>query len=261
MTNKLDKIKSNIVKSAELISKSKKVVLMTGAGISVDSGIPTFQGTEGLWSRFGKPKMNAFSEFIKNKDSWWDREINHQRSPYVMELRKAIEKAKPNDAHYAICDIQKLGKINHIITQNIDGLHIESGSKNVIEIHGNRNYLRCIDCENRFRFSSPIFEKPLPCSNCGGVIKYDSVMFGEPIPKLMLKNSKNAIKECDLLIIIGSSSTVRPAAGLSWIAKSDGAKLIEVNINDTKLSSECEIILRGSSTDILPKLYKEISSL
>ena len=82
MTNKLDKIKSNIVKSAELISTSKKVVLMTGAGISVDSGIPTFQGTEGLWARFGKPKMNAFSEFIKNKDSWWDREINHQRCEF-----------------------------------------------------------------------------------------------------------------------------------------------------------------------------------
>ncbi|MEC7880871.1 MAG: Sir2 family NAD-dependent protein deacetylase [Chloroflexota bacterium] len=261
MTQKLDKIKSNIIKSVELISRSKKIVLMTGAGISVDSGIPTFQGTEGLWARFGKPKMNAFSEFIKNDDSWWDREINHQRSPYVMELRRAIERAKPNDAHYAICNIQRLGKIDHVITQNIDGLHVESGCNNVIEVHGNRNYLRCVDCEKRYQFSSPISEKPLPCSNCGGVIKYDSVMFGEPIPKSILKNSKDAIRDCDLLIIIGSSSTVRPAAGFSWIAKSEGAKLIEININDTKLSSECEIILRGSSSEILPSLYQGIASL
>ena len=261
MTQNLDKIKSNIIKSAELISESKKIVLMTGAGISVDSGIPTFQGTEGLWARFGKPKMNAFSEFIKDDDSWWNREINHQRSPYVMELRKAIEKAKPNDAHFSICDIQKLGKIDHVITQNIDGLHIESGCNNVIEIHGNRNYLRCVGCEKRYKFLPPIIKKPPPCDHCGGIIKYDSVMFGEPIPELILRDSKNAIKDCDLLIVAGSSSTVRPAAGLSWIAKSDGAKLIEININDTKLSSECEIILKGSSTDILPRLYEEIVNL
>lgn len=257
LNSSVSKTLENIYKSVELINISKKIVVMTGAGISVDSGIPTFQGTEGLWARYGKPKMSAFSDFLKEQDSWWDREINHQRSPYVLELRRSIETAKPNIAHTILYEMERRGLLSSIITQNIDGLHVDSGCKNIIEIHGNRHFLRCVKCEIRYEFIPPITERPLPCSNCGGSIKYDSVMFGEPIPKSLLRDAKNIIKEADLLMVIGSSSTVRPAAGLAWIAKTEGAKLIEINISQTKLSSECEIILRGSSSKILPQLFSE----
>ena len=254
-------IEKKIIKASKLIIESKKVIVMTGAGISVDSGVPTFQGTEGLWARFGQPKMDAYSDFLKNSESWWVREINHQRSPYVLELRSAIESSKPNLGHKILFELENKNIINAIITQNIDGLHVDAGNKVVCEIHGNRNYLRCIRCDFKIKFKSPLKEKPQNCKLCNGVIKYDSVMFGEPIPKKILENARNIISGCDLVLAIGTSSTVRPAAGLTWIAKAEGSKIIEINTNETKLTNECDLVIRGTSTDILKKIFSEVSQL
>ena len=254
----MSKLDNKIEKASRLITESKKVVVMTGAGISVDSGVPTFQGTEGLWARFGKPKMNAYSDFLKNPEEWWDREINHQRSPYVLELRSAIENSKPNEGHRILQKLEDKKLINSIITQNIDGLHIDAGNKLVCEIHGNRNFLRCVSCHNKFVFDAPITKKPPNCNLCDGIIKYDSVMFGEPIPKKILDNARNIISGADLIIAVGTSSSVRPAAGLSWIAKAEGSKIIEINTNQTKLTSECDVVIKGSATDILRKIYDGI---
>ena len=254
----MSKLDNKIEKASRLITESKKVVVMTGAGISVDSGVPTFQGTEGLWARFGKPKMNAYSDFLKNPEEWWDREINHQRSPYVLELRSAIENSKPNEGHRILQKLEDKKLINSIITQNIDGLHIDAGNKLVCEIHGNRNFLRCVSCHNKFVFDAPITKKPSNCNLCDGIIKYDSVMFGEPIPKKILDNARNIISGADLIIAVGTSSSVRPAAGLSWIAKAEGSKIIEINTNETKLTSECDVVIKGSATDILRKIYDGI---
>ena len=254
-------LEKKIIKASKLIIDSKKVIVMTGAGISVDSGVPTFQGTEGLWARFGKPKMNAYSDFLKNPESWWDREINHQRSPYVLELRKAIEGSKPNSGHKVLFEMENKNIINAVITQNIDGLHVDAGNKNVCEIHGNRNFLRCIRCDYKFKFEAPLIEKPQNCNLCNGIIKYDSVMFGEPIPKKILENARNIIAGCDLVIAVGTSSTVRPAAGLTWIAKAEGSKIIEINTNQTKLTNECDLVIKGTSTDILKKIFSEVSQL
>tara|TARA_B100000902_G_scaffold386059_1_gene428203 strand:+ start:330 stop:1097 length:768 start_codon:yes stop_codon:yes gene_type:complete len=255
----MNELKENVYRASKLILNSKNIVVMTGAGISVDSGVPTFQGTEGLWARFGKPKMNAYSDFLKNPSEWWDREINHQRSPYVLELRKAIENSKPNMGHKILFQLENKKIINSVITQNIDGLHVDAGNKYVCEIHGNRNYLRCVMCDTKIKFKAPLKEKPSKCKICNGLVKYDSVMFGEPIPKKILENARNLISGCDLIIAIGTSSTVRPAAGLAWIAKAEGSKIIEINTNETKLSNECEVILKGSATEILKEIYLEVS--
>ena len=244
----------------ESIRASSKTIVMTGAGISVESGIPTFQGTEGLWSRFGKPNMDAFQDFKKFPEKWWEREINHQRSPYVKELRKAIEVAKPNTGHIFLTKLLNHCYISSIITQNIDGLHLDSGATEVIEIHGNRHKLRCLNCCYRVIFLPPLIKPPANCPKCHGIVKYDSVMFGEPIPEDVLKDAKEKFQNSELVIVIGSSSTVRPAAGLSWIAKSNGAKLVEINPNKTKLSEECEIVFRESASTLLPDLWGKISS-
>ena len=257
----MNDLNNNIEIASKLITESRKVIVMTGAGISVDSGVPTFQGTEGLWARFGKPKMNAYSEFLKNPNEWWGREINHQRSPYVLELRNAIENSRPNEGHNILQSLENKKIINSIITQNIDGLHIDAGNKSVCEIHGNRNFLRCVSCHNKFTFTPPITEQPSNCKLCDGVIKYDSVMFGEPIPKKILDNARSMISGADLIIAIGTSSSVRPAAGLSWIAKSEGSKIIEINTNETKLTNECDVVIKGSATNILKKIYYEIKKV
>ena len=191
-------LEKKIIKASKLIIKSKKVIVMTGAGISVDSGVPTFQGTEGLWARFGKPKMNAYSDFLKNPESWWDREINHQRSPYVLELRKAIEGSKPNLGHKVLFEMENKNIINSVITQNIDGLHVDAGNKNVCEIHGNRNFLRCIRCDYKLKFEAPLIE---------------------------------------------------------------GSKIIEINTNQTKLTNECDLVIKGTSTNILKKIFSEVNQL
>ena len=255
----MNKLNEDVYKASKLILNSKNIVVMTGAGISVDSGVPTFQGTEGLWARFGKPKMNAYSDFLKNPNAWWDREINHQRSPYVLELRKAIENSKPNIGHKILYQLENRKIIKSVITQNIDGLHLEAGNKSICEIHGNRNYLRCVMCSKKIKFKAPLKAKPSKCKICNGFVKYDSVMFGEPIPKKILENARNLISGCDLIIAIGTSSTVRPAAGLSWIAKAEGSKIIEINTNDTKLTNECDVVIRGPATEILKEIYQEVS--
>ena len=253
-------MENEILEAVDIIISSKYIVAITGAGISVDSGVPTFQGTDGLWARFGKPSFDSYADFIKDSNKWWQREIEYASAPYINELRKTLELAKPNIGHKILKFMEDLGIIKILITQNIDGLHLKAGTKNLIEIHGNRNKFRCIECGKRMnREKKRITRIPDSCFDCGNVVKFDSVMFGEPIPKDVLKSSRDAIDESDCVIAIGTSSTVRPAAGLFWIAKSQKSKLIEINISSTKLTKVCDVAIKGSSSEILPKLIKIIN--
>ena len=252
-------MKNEIKESIRIINSSDYIVAVTGAGISVDSGVPTFQGTDGLWTRFGKPSLNSYSDFIKDPHKWWVREIEYASAPYINELRKTLELARPNVGHKILKSMVDIGLIKKLITQNIDGLHLEIGTENLIEIHGNRNKFRCIGCCARIdRMENRITKMPDPCLKCGNIMKFDSVMFGEPIPKDVLKSSRMAINSADCVISIGTSSTVRPAAGLFWIAKSQNAKLIEINISSTKLTEFCDVVIQGSTSEILPKLFENI---
>ncbi len=254
-------MRENILEAKKIIDTSKYVVAITGAGISVDSGVPTFQGTDGLWTRFGKPSLNSYSDFIKDPDKWWLKEIKYTSSPYINELRKTLELAKPNIGHKILKLMEDMDLIKMLITQNIDGLHQDLGTNNLIEIHGNRNKFRCISCNwRKNREEKKITRIPDPCMRCGKIMKFDSVMFGEPIPKDVLKSSRDSIDYADCVLSIGTSSTVRPAAGLFWIAKSQNAKLIEINISPTKLTNYCDVVINGSTSEILPELFEILNN-
>ena len=138
-----------IAEAASLIASSSHVVAMTGAGMSVESGIPTFRGRDGIWSRHGTPAPDAYSQFLEDPEAFWERQQNRRSEPWIAELRMALSAATPNAGHVALADQEREGPLRTIITQNIDGLHQDAGSQSVVEIHGSRHKLRCVDCGAR----------------------------------------------------------------------------------------------------------------
>ena len=268
-----DAAQKSIKQAADIITKSKYTIAMTGAGMSVESGIPPFRGTNGLWTRYGTPRMDAYQQFKADPQAYWQRQINAEIDEHILELREALRNAKPHQGHYALANLVKSRTIKSVITQNIDGLDIKAGIRdNLIEIHGNRSRLRCIGCGKRTDLNDfvPLFA-PDPCDKCGKPVKFDAVMFGEPIPDDTMQDARNQFERADCIITIGTSATVRPASGLLWIAKhrSKGqhdpikhhipdAKLIEINPNNTKLTKICDVIIRATAKHALPQILKAL---
>ncbi len=245
--------------AARLIASSEYAIVMTGAGISVESGIPPFRGPDGLWTRHGTPSGNGYQNFLEDPSAWWRREIERAVEPWVAELRQSVSDAHPNPGHDALVEMERAGWIRSLITQNIDGLHTEAGTQNIVEIHGSRRFLRCVECENRTPRPDLFARQPAPpCGNCGGPVKYDSVLFGEPIPPKVLASARAETDRADCVLVIGSSSTVRPAGGLPRIAHANGATLIEINTSDTRLTSDCDVVIRASAATALPNLLAEL---
>ena len=255
--------------AAKIIANSNYVVAMTGAGMSVESGIPPFRGTNGLWTKYGTPSMDGYRQFKADPAAYWDRQINAQIDEHILELREALRNAKPHEGHYALVELVNRGYIKSVITQNIDGLDLKAGmGDTLIEIHGNRSRLRCIGCSKRTDLNDfvPLFA-PEPCDECGQPVKFDAVMFGEPIVPEVMAAAKSEIDRADCVIAIGTSATVRPASGLLWVAKhrSKGnhsignghlpdARLIEINPKPTKLSSLCDVAVRETAGRGVPAL-------
>ncbi len=261
-------------RAAEIIARSDYVVAMTGAGMSVESGIPPFRGTGGLWTKYGTPSMDGYQQFKSDPEGYWDRQINAQIDDHILELRAALRNAEPHAGHYALAKLVTRGYFKSVITQNIDGLDIKAGMGDaLIEIHGNRSRLRCIGCAKRTDLNDfvPLF-KPDPCDECGSPVKFDAVMFGEPIVPEVMAAARVEIDRADCVVAIGTSATVRPASGLLWVAKhrSKGklennnfrkdAQLIEINPNPTKLSSICDVIVRSKAGLSLPMLLNTLST-
>ena len=267
---------TEITGAAHLIADSSYVVAMTGAGMSVESGIPPFRGTNGLWTKYGTPRMDGYQQFKSDPEAYWNRQINAQIDEHILELRDALRKAKPHKGHYALVELVKRGYIKSVITQNIDGLDLKAGMDDaLIEIHGNRSRLRCIGCSKRTELNDfvPLF-MPEPCQECGQPVKFDAVMFGEPIVPEVMAAAKAEIDRADCVLAIGTSATVRPASGLLWVAKhrSKGdlinyatpvkdAKLIEINPNPTKLSSICDVVVRATAGEGVPALLESIEDM
>jgi NAD-dependent deacetylase len=158
--------------------------------------------------------------------------------------------------------MEDLGFLKHIITQNVDNLHQEAGSRNITEIHGNRTKLRCIRCNRRWRFDEfTITDLPPPCPDCGGIVKSDTVMFGEPIPSDALEECLRQTRLCDCMLLVGTSAVVYPAAGFPVDVKTKGGKLIEVNPNETDLTALCDVVLRAPAGESLPKLVQRLREL
>ena len=252
--------RSTIDDIAAIMRSAEYTVAMTGAGMSVESGIPPFRGADGLWTRYGTPPMDGFSQFRKDPVGWWNRRTNEKIDSHILELRDALTSAKPHAGHFALAGMKRAGKLKSVVTQNIDGLDEKAGLVNLIEIHGNRGKLRCLECGRRESLGDivPLFA-PGPCDECGGLVKFDTVMFGEPIPDDVMAAARAEIDRADCVLAIGTSATIRPASGLLWIAEAAGAKIVEINPTATKLTALCEVSLRSTAGRALPALLNALT--
>ena len=241
----------NFDKAIDLIKNSNYVVAFTGAGISVESGIPPFRGKNGLWNKYNPVFLDTF--YFKNhpKESW----------KLIKEIfYDFFGKAKPNKAHYVLAEWEQKNIIKSIITQNIDNLHQEAGSKNVIEFHGTSRYLTCMDCGEKFKVNQELlFELPPKCKRCGGLLKPDFVFFSEPIPEKALNKSVIESSRCDLMILIGTSGEIMPASQIPFMAKQKGAKILEINLTESNYThSVTDLFLKGKATVIMTRLNEKL---
>jgi NAD-dependent deacetylase len=257
MTSQADDIRQ----AAELIRSARYLVALSGAGLSAGSGIPTYRGAGGLWTQHGTPPLLSYQEFASDPAGWWARRLAAEEDPShpVYQMKQAVDRAAPNAGHLALVELERRGVLRWVITQNVDNLHAEAGSRALLEIHGNRTRLRCLECGLRFsRDDFDLTKVPPACSECGGVLKLDTVMFGEPIPPDVLDSCREAAETADCMLLVGTSGTVNPAARLPLVAKERGAMLIEVNPESTPLTQWCDIALSGPADAILPELLRSI---
>ncbi len=245
-------MKSEIKQAAELIKNSGKTVAFTGAGISVESGIPPFRGENGLWSKYD-PAVLDINFFRSNPlDSW--RVIKEIFYDF-------FGKAKPNAAHLVLSEMEKQNFLHAIITQNIDNLHFEAGNKTVYEFHGNSRDLVCIGCGKKYPASETSLENlPPVCSECGKVLKPDFIFFGEAIPEPARTNSFRAAETADLMLVIGTKGEIMPASLLPLQAKESGAKIIEINPETSSYTNKItDIYIQANATDALKSVAEELN--
>ncbi|MBN1231223.1 MAG: NAD-dependent deacylase [Anaerolineales bacterium] len=240
---------NQIEKAVEVIQKSKYVVAFTGAGISVESGIPSFRGENGLWSRYD-PQILDIDFFYRNPEKAWNaiHEIFYDH----------FGKAKPNAAHRSLVALEKEGYLQALITQNIDNLHQEAGSQRVIEYHGNSQRLICTNCDRVYPVSNELITQLVPiCINCGQPLKPDFVFFGEAIPRKAIHKADEAVKRGDLWLVIGTTGEVMPACVLPREAYCRGARIIEVNTHSSAYTNTItDIYLQGKAAEILPEILE-----
>jgi NAD-dependent deacetylase len=244
----------SIDQARKLIKKSKQMAALTGAGISVDSGIPDFRSEGGLWTRYDPNEYATFESFLRDPTKFWTM---------GRELAQLLLKAKPNAAHLVLAKLEKIGKLKGVITQNIDNLHQVAGNRNVVELHG--NYLRayCMECGEVYvgeTIHQRVVDGQIPplCEKCNGVLKSAAILFGEPLPETAMSQAIDLCRHIDLLLVVGSSLTIYPAAYLPQLAKDSGAKIIIVNLEGGNREHMADIVLRGNASKILPKLIEEI---
>ncbi len=239
-----------IEKLGKWVDESENIVLFSGAGVSAESGIPTYRGNDGLWEKYDPDKYANINYFYEDPSYYWNF-FKDVRSP-------VLQKAKPNLAHKSIAKLESLGKIKSVITQNIDGLHKEAGSKNILELHGNTRMFSCLKCKTEYRMDqvNKLLEETLPpeCEKCGGLIRPQVVFFGENLNSIILSRAENDSSQCDLFIAAGSSLVVQPAASLPLIAKNNGAKLAIINIDPTPLDSIADIVINISVSEVFVKI-------
>jgi NAD-dependent deacetylase len=242
-------MKETISKLKKFVSTSDQIVAFTGAGFSAESGISTFRGAGGLWSKYDPSIYADINVFMQDSTYYWNF-FRDERYP-------VIKKAKPNDGHYALVELEKRGKLYRVITQNIDGLHRVAGQSDVIELHGNTRKVNCLNCDKTYTMDEAykILQKELPprCS-CGGVLKPGTILFGEPLPQVALDMAMLASKNCDMFLVLGSSLVVYPAASMPKIAKRNGATLVIINIDPTPLDDTADLVINGSASKVLSAL-------
>ena len=240
----------------QLIENAESITVLTGAGISAESGISTFRGKDGLWSKFKPEELANVRAFLANPEMVWE---------WYQHRRDVLAAAKPNPGHYALAEWEGLADQFVLATQNVDGLHRLAGSKNVLELHGNIRINRCQECGSESSDESITFSGRVPmCRSCGGMLRPGVVWFGEYLPERELRAAFRAAEQCDLCVTVGTSSLVYPVASLPEIARGAGAAVIEVNIEETPFTALATCHLRSTAGSILPELvalYRQSHSL
>jgi NAD-dependent deacetylase len=255
-----DALDQAIEEAAALVAGARSVVALTGAGLSVESGIPPFRGPGGLWTKYGEPPLDGYQRFLRDPAAAW-RERLHPRESWAKGLTETLGRAKPNAGHLALAELERIGALAALITQNVDDLHRQAGSKALLEIHGNHTLLRCLECHTRFEPAAiPVDEESLPplCPDCGGVIKGDTVHFGEPIPPDVLRSCYAAVERCDCMLVIGTTATVYPAAEFPFEVLRRGGPVIEVNPYESELTHAATLSLTGPGGTVLPRLVHHV---
>ncbi len=244
-------LNTDIEKAVGALLNSKRTTAFTGAGISVESGIPPFRGENGLWNRFN-PEFLDINYFMDYPEKSWKliKEIFYDY----------FGKAKPNAAHTALGKLEGMGLLHSIITQNIDGLHQQGGSNNVYEFHGNSRNLVCVKCGNIYKaVDYNLNTLPPVCKSCGGLLKPDFVFFGEPIPEPAQSNSFAEVKNADVFLIIGTTGEIMPASIIPVEASKNNKTIIEINTHKSNYTNSiADIFLQGKATQIMQKLLTNI---
>ncbi len=233
---------------ANKLKKAEKIVFVTGAGISQESGIPTFRGKDGLWRKYDAMKLATIDAFYEDPKLVWE---------WYEERRQNILAAKPNPGHTAIAELEKHKQV-HVLTQNVDGLHQRAGSKQVYELHGSIITIRCTTCSFKDNITSRFSDLP-PLCKCGSILRPDVVWFGEALPQDVWQDAIVQASSCDVMIVVGTSLVVSPANLLPVYAKQNGAVMIEVNPEETQMSSSMDLSLRSSAAKALPELLTIVS--
>ena len=245
-----------VEKGAQMIRKAQKILVFTGAGLSTESGIPDFRSPGGVWEKYD-PSELSFDRFLSNEKA---RETYWQMST---EFYEAMKDAIPNRAHLSIKKIEDMGKLLTIVTQNVDRLHHKAGNspEKIIEIHGTLFSVSCLNCGKKYEreaietlLKSGI--KAPSCDDCSGILKPDTVSFGQAMPEDKMRQATMYAGECDLCIVLGSSLVVYPAASIPVHASQNGAKLIIINRDETPLDSEADIVVHESVSEVLGQMVE-----
>jgi NAD-dependent deacetylase len=240
---------------ARELSSATHGVVFTGAGVSTASGIPDFRSDGGVWDRFDQRNFH-YERFLAEPGGFWDDRLDLQADLFGGDVA-------PNAAHEAIAELESRGRIEVVVTQNVDGLHAEAGSDHVIRLHGNAARVRCQDCDERYAADRAFEwarngELPPRCRDCDGVLKPDTVLFGEQLPTGALGGARRHARDADVFVAAGSSLTVEPAASLPRIAKREGATVAVINLEPTEASRLVDYDVRADVTEAFPALLEAL---
>ena len=242
---------------ADLIINAKRMVVFTGAGVSTESGIPDFRSPGGIWDRFD-PDDFTYHKFVSDPET--------RRKQWQMLQEGALTtKAEPNPAHYAIAELNRLGKLDCVITQNVDSLHHKAGipDDKIFELHGNMQWAVCLSCGRRYPFQQIKVrlnegEEIPDCEACHGILKPAAVFFGEPLPAKVLEEATARSYNSDLFIVIGSTLVIYPAAYMPIYATSYGAKLVIINLSSTPMDQEAAVLIRAKAGETMSRVIKRV---
>lgn len=234
----------SLERARKLLREAESVTVLTGAGVSAESGVPTFRGAGGLWKQFRPTDLATPKAFARSPELVWE---------WYGWRRSVIANIEPNAAHYSLADLERRATRFTLITQNVDGLHHRAGSKSVLEIHGSIWQLRCTHCAREWTDRSVPLALP-PLCECGELARPGVVWFGENLPANIWSAAQQATTSCDVFIVVGTSAVVYPAAGLVPLARASGAKIIEINLETTPVSGLIDTVLTGRAGEILPQI-------